>query len=202
MLSICCWILSQVCCRVSLKSAGIEIVNWKQRFCHNTRMLLLRERGVLAEDAQFMMISLDYNIPQVLQEMEEIRSFHFYRLIDPKHPDLIKLSKRLNICNDPKIECRWVSSSFIQYVSVCNPPAPGLIYSPPCSMTLCWYFLTASWPWTIKMRWISKQLFLVKRKRWENFCNSDYKYRCLQPWMFGSSFFNYLNSVQTLGKKI
>ena len=54
-----------------------------------------------------MMMSMDYNIPQVLQsEMEEIRSFHFYRLIDPKHPDLIKLGKWLNICKDPEQECR------------------------------------------------------------------------------------------------
>ena len=51
-----------------------------------------------------MMMSMDYNIPQVLQsEMEEIRSFNFYRLIDPKHQDL---GKRLNICTDLEQECR------------------------------------------------------------------------------------------------
>ena len=57
-----------------------------------------------------MMMSMDYNIPKVIQsELKEIRSFHFYRLINPKHPDLMLLGKRLNICTDPEEECRLVS---------------------------------------------------------------------------------------------
>ena len=74
---------------------------------------LLRERGVLAEGAKFMMMSMDYDIPKLLQsEVNEIRSFHFYRLINPKHQDLMSLSERLNICPDPAEECRLVSPQY------------------------------------------------------------------------------------------
>ena len=60
-----------------------------------------------------MMMSTDYNIPQVLQlEMEEMKNFNFYRLINPRHPDLLELGKRLHLCPDPKQECRLVPLLF------------------------------------------------------------------------------------------
>ena len=108
MLSTCCWIFSQGCCQISLKSAGTIILN----YCNNFWLIFyafLRERGVLAEGAKFMMMSLDYDIPKLLHsELNEIRSFHFYRLINPKHQDLMALGKRLNICPDSNAECRLV----------------------------------------------------------------------------------------------
>ena len=56
-----------------------------------------------------MMMSMDYNIPQLLTaELKEIRSFHFYRLINPNQPDLISLGKGIHVCSDPQEECRLV----------------------------------------------------------------------------------------------
>ena len=55
---------------------------------------------MLAEGAKFMMMSLDYNIPEILQDIsQEIRSFHFYQLINPAQPDLVMLAKQLNNCH-------------------------------------------------------------------------------------------------------
>jgi hypothetical protein len=70
-----------------------------------------------------MMMSMDFNIPKLIQsEVNEIRSFHFYRLINPKHQDLMLLGKRLNICPDPAEGCRLVSPLY-NYTYSCLPPS-------------------------------------------------------------------------------
>ena len=63
------------------------------------------------------MMSTDYNISQVLQgEMEDIKNFHYFRLINPKHPDFIRLGMRMNICLNPEEECRQVTWHFLKYL--------------------------------------------------------------------------------------
>ena len=105
--SICSLTLSQPFCQVSSESAGIRIR--KQFGQLLSYFLIVRERGVLAEGAKFMMMSMDYNIPELLKLKEkEIRNFHFYRLINPNHPDLMTLGKRIHICSHTHDTCRYV----------------------------------------------------------------------------------------------
>ena len=67
----------------------------------------VRERGVLAEGAKFMMMNMDYNIAELIQDKtKEIRSFHFYQPINPAHPDLVMLAKQLNSCEGG--HCRYI----------------------------------------------------------------------------------------------
>ena len=107
--SICSLTLSQPFCQVSSESAGIRIR--KQFGQLLSYFLIVRERGVLAEGAKFMMMSMDYNIPELLKLKEkEIQNFHFYRLINPNHPDLMTLGKRIHICSHTHDTCRYVGS--------------------------------------------------------------------------------------------
>ena len=104
--SICSLTLSQLSCQVSSKSAGIRM---RKQFGQLFHFLIVRERGVLAEGAKFMMMSMDYNIPELFKsQVKEIRNFHFYRLINPNHPDLMTLGKRIHICSNTQDTCRYV----------------------------------------------------------------------------------------------
>jgi hypothetical protein len=89
-----------------------------------------------------MMMSMDYDIPKLLQsELNEIRSLHFYQLINPKHQDLMALGKRLNICPDPAEECRLVPMQSQQFNNLLNLSMLGWIFSLHCFMTAYWLLL-------------------------------------------------------------
>jgi len=77
-----------------------------------------RERGLLAEGAQFMMMSIDYNIQEVLkyQLSGEMRSFSFFRLIDPENQAMQELANRLGLCRGRA--CRLDLQSALMYDSL------------------------------------------------------------------------------------
>ena len=65
-----------------------------------------RTRGVLAEGAQFMMMSPQYDFHKLAHpELKEIRSFNFFRLINPRNPDLLYLENKLEAC-DHRLPCK------------------------------------------------------------------------------------------------
>ena len=93
MLSICCLIFSQGCsmiCSESVSKENVRLLDQK------ISTFVCRTRGVLAEGAQFMMLSPQYDFQQLLHpELREIRSFNFFRLINPQTPDLVNLEKKV-----------------------------------------------------------------------------------------------------------
>ena len=96
MLSICCLIFSQGCSMICSESVSKENVRLLDQ---NISPFVCRTRGVLAEGAQFMMMSPQYDYQRLVHpELKEIRSFNFFRLINPQTPDLVNLEKKLGIC--------------------------------------------------------------------------------------------------------
>merc|ERR1719233_2296511 len=65
------------------------------------------------------MISMDYNIPELFKsQVKEIKNFHFYRLINPNHPDLRNLGKRIHICSNTQHTCRLGLRTALLYDSL------------------------------------------------------------------------------------
>ena len=72
-----------------------------------------------------MMMSMDYDIPKLLRsELIEIKSFHFYRLINPKHQDLM-------VCATDSVLAH--ASNLLLML--------GWIFSLHCFMTVYWLLL-------------------------------------------------------------
>ena len=71
--------------------------------CHNISIVYSRERGLLAEGAQFMMMSVDYNIQQVLtsQLTGEVRTKLNYSIVyrhkSLLHPSELRLLSKTSI---------------------------------------------------------------------------------------------------------
>ena len=115
--SICCWISSQLCSTISSGNVG---KGSQYIYCSYFIFYLFiysifgsfacRIRGVLAEGAQFMMMSPQYDFQQVHPELNEIRSFNFFRMIKPNNPDLVDLQRKLGVCGTKRGQsCRLVS---------------------------------------------------------------------------------------------
>ena len=59
-----------------------------------------------------MMMSPQYDFQQVHPELNEIRSFNFFRMIKPNNPDLVDLQRKLGECGTKRGQsCRLVSVS-------------------------------------------------------------------------------------------
>ena len=56
--------------------------------------LRFRERGLVAEGARFLLMTLDVNLDAILATGADanICSFDYFRLIDPEHPDYARLA--------------------------------------------------------------------------------------------------------------
>ena len=95
MRSICCLIFSQGCSVICSESVGKGNVRLSdQKMC----TFDCRTRGILAEGAQFMMMSPQYDFHKLAHpELNEI-SFNFFRLINPENPDLVYLENKLEAC--------------------------------------------------------------------------------------------------------
>ena len=56
-----------------------------------------------------MMMSPQYDFHKLNPELNEIKSFNFFRMIKPNNPDLLNLQRRLGVCGTKRgLSCRWV----------------------------------------------------------------------------------------------
>ena len=62
--------------------------------------MFCRERGLLAEGAKFLLMSLDVNFNELvrLDTRNDLKNFHYFDLINPSHPDHAKLSRHAPDC--------------------------------------------------------------------------------------------------------
>ena len=69
-----------------------------------------RKRGVLAEGAKFVMISSEYDWHTLIQSSPtEIRSFYFFRMINPESKEMLELRRGIEMCKNTRFEqCRFI----------------------------------------------------------------------------------------------
>ena len=62
--------------------------------------MFCRERGLLAEGAKFLLMSLDVNFNELVRHdtRNDLKNFHYFDLIHPSHPDHAKLSRHAPDC--------------------------------------------------------------------------------------------------------
>ena len=71
--------------------------------------MFCRERGLLAEGAKFLLMSLDVNFSELvrLDTRNDLKNFHYFDLTNPSHPDHARLSRHAPDCRR-RDKCRWV----------------------------------------------------------------------------------------------
>ena len=72
--------------------------------------MFYRERGLLAEGAKFLLMSLDVNFSELLRldTRNDLKNFHYFDLTNPSHPDHARLSRHAPDCKRGD-KCRWVT---------------------------------------------------------------------------------------------
>ena len=73
----------------------------------NNFKFFIRERGLVAEGAKFLLMTLDVKLDEIFWSgQENVCSFDYFRLVNPRHPDFAKLSSFSSEYRNTKEPCQ------------------------------------------------------------------------------------------------